>query len=78
LPKPAPESSPVFVLEVETEEPFQRSVQDIYDKLSIKTKRALEKHKLMKLKKEERKKQVSYSNCVGYTKYHWLFSLLCV
>ncbi|XP_054260154.1 cilia- and flagella-associated protein 44-like [Macrosteles quadrilineatus] len=57
LQKAVPELSPVFILEVESEEPYQRSVQDIYDRLNIKTKRALEKHKLTKQKKEERKKQ---------------------
>lgn len=35
-----------------------RSVHDIYNQLSIKTKRALEKHKLTKRRKQERKKQV--------------------
>lgn len=52
-----PEVVPGQVLD---EEPYlQHSIQDIYAKLDIKSKRALEKHRLMKIRKEERKREVS-------------------
>lgn len=57
--KVAVDTATVLTVEVDTEESYLRSVQDIYSKLSIKIKRALEKHKLMKQRKEERKKQVN-------------------
>lgn len=57
--KTAVDTTAVLTVEVDTEESYLRSVQDIYSKLSNKIKRALEKHKLTKHRKEERKKQVN-------------------